>query len=111
MQMKSDHLLYISSLYLHLSFTRLSYTSAFQNVSICNEKMQMNECLFVFVSFFFLIEHLLTHTETSPLPVKGCKFKPMHDNKGTSAVGVFFSSCHTCCDTGNPLMIDMSENP
>lgn len=94
MQMKSDHLLYRSSLYLPLSFTRLSYTSAFQNVSICNEKMQMNECLFVFVSFFFLIEHLLTHTETSPLPVKGCKFKPMQDNKGTSAVGVFFLLLH-----------------
>jgi hypothetical protein len=44
-------------------------------------------------------QEFLTYTETSPLPVKGCKILPYARGSGPlSREGSL--SCHTCCDTG-----------
>ena len=49
-------------------------------------------CLFGLVFFFFGVYHLtrefFTHMETSPLPVKGCKFRLMLDTYGHLTVKV-----------------------
>ena len=39
-----------------------------------------------------------THMETSPFPVKGCKFLPMPGTYGLSSEGSL--TCHTHCDRG-----------
>ena len=45
----------------------------------------------------------LTHLETSPSLVKGCKFWPMLGTHGIWAVRVTLA-CHTYCDTGHPFI-------
>ena len=49
--------------------------------------------------------------ETSPLPAKGCTLWPMlgtHDHWTYSEGSL---ACHTYCDTGNPFITVISEDP
>ena len=39
-----------------------------------NEIKIISVCLFDCMGFFFTLEIFNTHMETSPLPLKGCKF-------------------------------------
>ena len=49
-------------------------------------------CLFVCLFVFLSTREFLTHMETSPLPVKGCKFGPMLSTHGHWAVRVSHGS-------------------
>ena len=60
----------------------------------------LSVCLFVCPTREFF-----THLETSPLPVKGCKFWPVLDTSEGSL------ACHSYCDTRNPFIMINSENP
>ena len=58
----------------------------------------------IFVCALFLsfrpTREFFTHMETSPLPVKGCKFWLVLGTHGHWAVR---GACHTYCDTGHPF--------
>ena len=51
-----------------------------------------------------------THMETSPLPVKGCKFWP-YSRHSWSLSNEGSLTCHTCCDTGLLFIMIISEDP
>ena len=65
--------------------------------------------------FLFLFEvyrptrEFFTHMETSTLPVKGCKFRPVLGTYGHCSKGSL--TCHTYCDTGLPFIMFISEDP
>ena len=50
-----------------------------------------------------------THMETSPLPVKGCKFWPLLGIDGFEQWGSL--TCHTHWDTGLPFKIMVIQDP
>ena len=63
----------------------------------------------LFVRLFGVLRptrEFFTHMETSPLPVKGCKFWPRHiwplSSDGSLA-------CHTYCDKGHPFIMVISD--
>ena len=66
--------------------------------------------LFVCLGFIVPLENFFTQMETSPLLVKGCKFRPM---LGTSCPLRSEGSlvCHNYCDTGHPFIMVISEHP
>ena len=47
----------------------------------------------------------VNHMETSPLPVKGCKFWLILDTSEGSL------ACHTYCDTRHPFIMAIAEDP
>ena len=56
-------------------------------------------------------ENFFTHMETSPFPMKCCKFWHMLGTPGHGAVRVPLA-CHIYCDTGQPfIMVIISEDP
>ena len=55
--------------------------------------------------FFSSTREFFTCLETSPLPVKGCKFWPMLGTYGHSLV------CHTFCDMGDSFLMVISQDP
>ena len=58
-------------------------------------------CLFVCLFGVYLpTREFFTHMETSPLPVKACKFWPLLGTHGNWAV-----TCHTYCDMGLPFIM------
>ena len=69
-------------------------------------------CLFVCLFGFGVhcpAREFFTYMDTSPLPVKGCKFRPM--------LGTFWQlssegslKCHTHCETGLPFIMVISED-
>ena len=77
------------SIFIYLGFTRHWYFTAICCSSIC---VCLLRC------FFCPTPELFTHMETSPLPVKGCKF-------WTWAVRVLKR------DTGHPFIMVISEDP
>ena len=64
------------------------------------------DCLFVCLWFtsHSKIFHLFVHLETSPLPMKGCKFWHI---VGTHKQWGFFLTCHTYCDTSHPFIMGL----
>ena len=67
--------------------------------------------------FFSPTREFFTHLMTSPLMVKGCKFRLMLGTHGHWAVRVLWLSsegslmCHTYCDTGQPFLMVISKDP
>ena len=49
--------------------------------------------------------------ETSPLPVKGCKFWPMLGTHGHWACSEGSFACHTYCDMVHPFIMVISADP
>ena len=65
--------------------------------------------LFLFVCLEFRhTRDVSTHLETSPLPVKGCKFWPML-RMAMSSEGSL--ACDTFCDTGHSFLMVILEDP
>ena len=62
----------------------------------------------IFVASFPSLE-FFTHMETTSSPVQGCEFWPMLGTNDHWAVRPL--ACHTCCDTGHPFFMVISENP
>ena len=73
--------------------------------------VQMKGLLFFWCLFgvYCPTREFFTRTETSPLPVKGCKIWPLLSTHGQWAVRVLW--CHTYCDTGHPFKMVISEDP
>ena len=72
----------------------------------------LNNLQTIYFSFFVCLfevysptRECFTHMETSPLPVKGCKFWPRHSWPLGSEGSL------TCCDMGLPFIIVISEEP
>ena len=52
-----------------------------------------------------------THMETSPLPVKGCKFLKTYARHLRPLSSEGSLTCHAYCDTGLPFIMVISEDP
>ena len=65
--------------------------------------LQTTYVMFVCIGFFSPTRDFFTRMETSPLPVKGCKFWPMLGTHG-------HEQCHTYYDTGHPFIMVISED-
>ena len=78
-----------SAQYSHSSYCSLD--SAYQILRAC----------FVFSSHWRIF-HLYWETQTSPLPVKGCKFQPTFMLRILSSEGSL--TCHTYCDSRHPFI-------
>ena len=65
-------------------------------------------CLF---RVFRPTQEFFTHMETSTLPMKGCKFWPIHSTHGHGALHDGSLACHTYCDTWHPFIMVISEDP
>ena len=55
------------------------------------------------------IREFFTHMETLPLPVKGCKFWHARHSWPLNSGGSL--ACHNYCDTGNPFIMAIFEDP
>ena len=64
---------------------------------------------FCFFMVFCLSREFFDHIETSPLPVKGCTFWFLRHSRPFSSEG--YLACHTLCDTGDPIIMVISEDP
>ena len=89
---------------------QLIYTN--WKLSITEAVILVSWFLFVCLFVYRLTREFFTHLETSPLPMKGCKFltNARHSwplsNKGNRSV-----TCHTYCDTDLPFIMVISEDP
>ena len=69
--------------------------------------------LFFFVCLFGVYrpsQEFFTHMETSQLPVKGCKILTYARHSWPSSIEGSFA-CHTDCNTVNPFIMVISEDP
>ena len=74
----------------------------------CENNIIIACCLFACLFLYHHTREFFTHTVTSPLPVKWCKFWPMLDWWPLSGEGS--NACHTFSDTGHPLIV-ISDEP
>ena len=56
-------------------------------------------------AFIVPLENYFTHMETSPLPMKSCKFWPMLGTHGNWATSEGSLACHAYCNTRNPFIM------
>ena len=113
------------AIYLYqVKFKYLEYTKAVYSgilyISIFLEMISVDEinyrCLFVFVCLyggFSPSREYFTQLETSPLTMRGNKFWPIYTRNSwpliISSDGSF--TCQTYCDTGQPFIGVVSEDP
>ena len=65
-------------------------------------------CLFVcFLGFFVPIEKFFSHMETTPLPVKGCKLRPVCHSWPLGSEGSL--TCNTYCDMEDPFIMVITK--
>ena len=81
--------------------------------SITNLKMLCMKLYYLLVCLFGvyrLTRYFFTNMETSPLPMKSCKFFTYAGHSWQlSCEGSL--TCHTYCDTGHPFKMAISEEP
>ena len=75
----------------------------------CENNIIIACCLFACLFLYHHTREFFTHTVTSPLPVKWCKFWPMLEWWPLSSEGS--NACHTFSDTGHPFIIVISDEP
>ena len=69
-------------------------------------------CLFACLFWDYrLTREFLIYMETSPSPVKGCKFWLMLGTHEWPLSSEGSSACHTYCDIGHPFIMVISDDP